>query len=419
MRRLLAALAAVLLLSLLLPGCPRAQATEPGPAPGPAKAPAPATASALAPGAGSWPKFGPGRYTLHYKGRMWDALSKLSQITGVQFQAGRYLSAVVPQDDPDAMADLELQRESVVLDFDNATLEEIVLGICRRYGLVAESSGRTVILSPGDMSKDARPGVDVGDYIVRVTSVVVQPADVVDFRWGRANPEKQNGNTLVVALVVWAKSQAARQRLAALNATARATTDTGEVLQASRDLGAREPMGSHFQREALQWNGTVSFPRPSGNAKKLSRLEGGLMLYTSPTTVDLDLRPGDKGVPVKQGPVTATLKTWNEWAAGVAVEMSLIPPAERAGQSPSGTGGPQPLVTLVAKDGGPCGTGNGTSSFPDPAGLGVCYSASFSLKSPPERGYGKGTPDHLHLHFEGVWEANKLVPFAIENIAIP
>lgn len=407
MRRLLAVLAAVVLLLLLLLGYLRAQ--PPAPVPG--------AASAL--------KFGPQRYTLHYRGRMVDGLYKLDQLTGFEFLAGRgYWNG--PATDPETPAMRRIGLTPVVLDFDHATLDDILLGICRRYGLAAELWGsRGIVLYRGDISKDARPSADVGDYIVRVTCVRVEPQDSVRFRWGRAEPQVQHGKRLRVALLVCGKSEAACMKLMALNAGAKATTDSGEVLQSRPENGAWETVGHPFWEEVFQWETSLRFPRPTKRANKLARLEGRLMLYSSLTTVDLDLRPGDKGVPVKEGPVTATLRKWerDEKQHKLTVQVSVDEPGPEAwgpGQAPSGSVGPEPQVTLVGEDGNASDIFSATThTDKDPARRGrLLFEGSFVPKWATDRRPG-GEPDHLHLRFVRVGKADTVMPFAIENIALP
>jgi RNA polymerase sigma factor (sigma-70 family) len=85
----------------------------------------------------------------------------------------------------------------VALNFDNATLGDILASLCKQAGIVYESQQGSwgsqyppIILRPGDPAVDGRPVCVLDDYILRLIMISASQSRSATFRWGAATPER-------------------------------------------------------------------------------------------------------------------------------------------------------------------------------------------------------------------------------------
>lgn len=370
--------------------------------------------------AASAPWLGGEKYTVHTAGTLREVVAELSRLTGRRIVlSGRQTAPGVWEQDPgDA---------PVTLDFDNAPLEQILLTLCEQAGKVYELPGAAaamggfIMLRTGDPRLDARPSVDVGDYVIRVSAVSITTRRTASFRWGEATPgPPETFEGTQVGIQVTPKHAEASWHLAGLSPGLRAVPDQGEPLEQP----ARGPAGYYLPFWAVPsgpaW---LSLPAPPEGATRFNRLEGALVLFSNVKATELVIPPNSEGQTFEQDDVRVKVEAW-KWQEGtLAVNLTAqCPPLPKTTPSP----GPDNWHTavLVTKDGSrqvaPLQTfASGEGS--------VQLSFRFSLPPPPAAGGGAAGPvpgppgevDHLRLTLVRTGSADKTVPFVIENVPLP
>ncbi len=387
MRRLFAA---VFLVALMLPTWSPSQAQEP------------------APGAASATSLGPKRYSIHFAGTVQDALQEIRKVSGWMAWCN----------------DGRKQQAPVALDFDRAPLETIMLSLCEQTGLVYEvqPGGLALSLAAGDVRLDARPAAVVEDWVIRVTDVTVDSRHSVKFRWGLSAPgEPQDYEGTSVALLVCAKSLAAFLRLAGVEAAARATTDTGQTLQAAAGLPPiwmpPDMVQGHNGNGPLGWSTSLNLPMPPDKATKLVRLEGALRLYSQVRTNEFHLKLDGANKPVAEDDMTAVLKGCQETGGALSISVELACPQVAFTPNDNPFRGFQPVVELIGRDGKACGMPMGSSLSYD----GKVWRSEhrFVRQTGAPGGALAADVDYVRITTVRFGHADKTLPFVIENIALP
>ena len=196
----------------------------------------------------SGPYLGDVKYTVHLDGMLADILPQLGKITN------RQITLAPPPKGEEPAKGLGKGGTPVSLNFDNSTLDRILMGLCKQVGLVYRLSfGNRIELIEGDPEVDPRPTVQVGAYTIRLIGCSVQNSRGYSLAWGKPFPETPNATgTLQVQLEVVPRTAEATQALLGLSPTCSATTDTGQALPASPRLGGEWPGFRGTEGDVLQ-----------------------------------------------------------------------------------------------------------------------------------------------------------------------
>ena len=386
---------------------------------------------------------GDGKFTVHLDGVLVDVLAKLSKLTKHQV----WLEGT-PENGEPPEAGQKLPAKAVVpvkLDFENAPLAEIVGAVCKQAGVIGEVEGaRYIRLHEGDPNLDARPTVEVGDYVLRIKGARLSSERSYGFDRGQPVPEvPEEVGSLELSLTILSKSRQADLLLAGIGTEVKATTDKGGVLKPATDTPPGEPgdaMSSIDRASADSEELTgpqddvpgLSLTEPPAGVRKLTRVEGTLYLYSAIKTTALKITPADKGKPVKQDDVTVTLSAWKlevdpempEAVDTYRVEMALDAPSllgpAKAGELEER--GIRLVGVLVGKDGsrrrGSDVPVEGAEGQAKPGRQALLFYAP-DADAPADPKAAKFEPDHLLLTVVRNGPANKIVPFVFENVPVP
>lgn len=369
------------------------------------------------------PPVGNDRYTVHATGTLQGVLKTLAGITGRQMWYNVEGGAE------------DRSQAQVTLDFEDTPLEQILLSVCRQAGVVHEAmpgggfGAGALTFRTGDLNLDARPAVDVGEYILRVVGVGMNTNRQLVFRWGEEVPAPARvSRGLFVTLQVAAKSPEAGRLLAGMSPTFVAQPDKGEPLEAGKGMavGYYQPFGD-LGGDRLTRITQVNLPYPPEEATKLTRLSGTLMLFSGVKVTELKIPPNSEGQTFTEDDVSATVQSWKPEQGMLVVNLlAQAPPLPKDPNRPGpGWGSEWQTAALVMKDGKQM---RSSSSSYGGGGKGTNLSLRFPLtQQPTPGGPGAGGPapgtvseiDHLHLTFFRGGNVDKTVPFVIENIPLP
>jgi hypothetical protein len=403
----------------------------------------PAAPTGPAPSPAPW--LGDAKYTVHLAGSLKNVVDDLAKIVGLQI--------ILPMQNDAGNGEPPKGDVMVKLDFDNTTLDQILLSLCKQAGVVYEPNGTivnvpgrgggTIILRVGDPQLDPRPTVAVGDYVVRITDISRQTTLRDNFKWGQAAPNKPDlYASMSLALEVTANSVDAARKLAGLSGHYRAVPDQGAPFES----GGNYPAG-YYQ---AMWSpnitgrtlrGAIGLTAPPPEATKLTRLEGTLALYSTVKVTELKVAPDAVGQAFQQDDVSITEKSWKLQGQQVMVELEGTCPAlPRKPGANFGSSRETQTAVLVAKDGREVASPGGSRMRDGPPGGGamklsfqftVQQAAQAGLNAPGAGGPapGAGGPaettegpfvvDYLRVTFVRSGDADVTLPFVIENIPLP
>lgn len=265
------------------------------------------------------PDLGPVTYTVHFSGPLGDALGKLRELTGRPIFPAGPLAMDAP----------------VTLDFDDQPLKVIMVELCREAGCVYEvmPGGDFVGLAPGDPDVDGRPGVEAGDYVLRVTGATLSSTWSHDFRWGKPVADDPTvTDQFTLQLLVTPASEEARRKLAGVDAHFRAELDTGQVLEADSpglQMGnVRVLQAPDFgSRHAGRWPVTVLLPMPPQGTRRITRLEGNLRLYPNAAQNDFTFTADEVGRKLEQDGISAALEGLSREGGSTRATIVSSPPS--------------------------------------------------------------------------------------------
>ena len=388
------------------------------------------------------------KLTVHVDGSLMEALGKLSQMTKLELwlddgsEPGWPLRPGMPLPAKPAPSKAAVP---VKLDFDNAPLTEILSSVCKQTGLIADVLGaRAIRFHPGDPCVDPRPAVDLGDYVLRIVDIGLLRQRKYWLDRGTPLPAEPTATgELELSLSIASKSPQAELKLAGIGREATATTDKGGALKTERDAAPERPDDPmdrivwHDDRHAWPKEPdsvpSLRLPDPSPAVKSLTRVEGTLYLYSVVKAVEVKLRAADKGKPVKQGDVVATISSWKADVEHdlvdspiVRVEVDVDAPPLVAGAA---TGGPRGGIlvvgALVGKDGtrraGDLGRGVLFGFGGDARHHSMVFYPNMVDMStgPPGPQPAKFELDYLLLTVTRYGPADRKVPFVFENVPVP
>ena len=177
----------------------------------------------------------------------------------------------------------------------------------------------------------------------------------------------------------------------------------------------------------------LRFVEPPPGVKKLTHVEGTLYLYSTVKTTDLKIPFADKGKPVKQDDVTATIAEagandatgpFAPWApelmqVNLDVDAPALPGAAKRGV------GRDPSVRLEVVVVGKDGTRRRGMEAPGPWMGGKPDRHAYWLlptdfdAAPPDPKAAKFEPDYVLLTVRRGGSADKKLPFVFENVPVP
>ncbi len=375
---------------------------------------------------------GPEKYTVHSSGTLRDMVDSLSKLTRRQIRLQTSQGPGAPT------TAKPLEDAPVSLNFDNATLDVILLSLCTQAGVIYDvpegfygSHGPPITLRPGDPAVDGRPTCVLDDYILRVTRVVAAQSREADFRWGSASAEKPAlASYLQITLQVTPRSPEAALRLAGVQTEARAVANAGDPIQSE----AHMPRGFFSPMQRDPWGGggiqptQISLPLPDPAATVLTRLEGSLTCFSEVKVTEIKIPPDSGGGPggspegktFTEDDVKATVKTWKLEGTSLRVEIDAeCPPLPH---EPSQFWLPRDWLKadLLGADGRQAGlsssgySGVGKIKMQFQFGLQPLVQTPEGTPQPPPI-----VPDVLVVTFYRTGPADKIVPFVIENIPLP
>lgn len=398
---------------LLLSAVATALAQTPEPPGPPQAAGAPADAAKVP----SADFLGPKLYTLQMVGTVQDALRDLEKLTGLHFFVQGRGSDRAQADAP------------VALDFTNATLDVILLGLCEQAGLVYDvpMGGSFIQLRRGDIAQDPRPSTLVGDYIIRVTDVRVSIQRFFAIRWGEAfTEEPTTSENLSIGLQVCPRSLGASYQFGAVLPGAKATTEKGALIESpERGGGYYGParLGRGGSEQVMPITQQVQLPAPTDGSLSLTQLEGSLHIFPDAKPMSVDLTAESKGKTLELGPEKLTVEDWSRQGPNLQVSLRRVPPPR-----------PPAPATVQGQD------VQGQRAFilsmaPNPAQAHVVAIGADGVEYPAQStsmsGGGDGTWKMQYVFGNVVGtatvrytaiirgEAEKQLPFVIHNIPLP
>lgn len=354
----------VIALVLLIVGIASAQVTEPVGGP-----PTPPPLQPQADYSRSAPSLGDKTYTVHVAGTVRDAFTELRKATGLYFSP-----AFEPPGRPGVVqSPANLMETPVLLDFENTTLDKILLSLCEQAGLVYEvNAGQMITFRLGDLKLDSRPTVGVEDFTLRVTGAGITSRRSFIFGWGWDTPDQPDYNDqLYLTLQISAKSPEAMSRLAGIGGTLNAVTDKGSTLDSpmvgpdgDRPIIVSRVAGGPGGLPSLTSYPTqLIFTAPTDGAQKVTRLQGNLLLFSDVSSIDLRIPAGaGPGESFEQNGTKLTVESSRQLEDGFEIVLRRTDPS-RPTPPP-----PPPPAPLVPPGGPVPPAGPGA---PPPAGLGA------------------------------------------------
>ena len=364
----------------------------------------------------SAPWLGDTKYTIHFNGVLEDAVKALTKLTGRDISPAQVIDAL--GEAGEAEEPLKLNAP-VKLDFENATLDGIMLSLCLQAGLVYEPEpwGTNIRLRVGDAKVDPRPTWTGEAYRVRVVKSWAERNRVRVLRWGQPPPETaERGEKVHLDLQIESLSAEANRNLAGLSGKLSATTDKGDAVELTLDNSWGDPPFAQRNDggEGRGFAMTATVPALPHPATKLARVGGTLRLYSSLKATSFDLPAGSVGKPARQDDVTATVKQWTPVADGIVIVVQTVCPVPEDGSLAH-------AVTLVSTDGRRAKCRSDDEAESDGRSSLVLH----FLLSQDEEGNDFApaakpfVADHLRLTITRKGAPSKELPFVIENVPLP
>ena len=368
------------------------------------------------------PPLGGAKYTIHAHGSFASVIEQLNRV------CPPWRLAEAPADGQPPGGDPAVVNAPVSLDFDNASLKDIVVSICHQAGLVCEVldggyhdyyNDYVLYLRPGDIDRDPRPVVELPDDFVRVDEVSARPDEELRQPQGAPGGNTPQKGALYLEFAMVPKTLAAALADPRLSPDLTVITDTSKTLPADggRGYSDKSPIDplSPFPRMAYAF-----LPLPARAAKVLRRIEGGLCL---PKRVDIStvrVPPDSVGETLTNGDMKLRVNSWKvEGSTLKAVFAVDVPVPGRDTWKPP-FGRDRLAVVLVAKDGSryPCvAIKTIWSTWPQ---MIVTCSIPVALYSPNE---GRTRPPIpvacVEVTFARRSEEEIVVPFVLENVPLP
>jgi hypothetical protein len=367
------------------------------------------------------PPLGPEKYTIHTSGTLRDIVPGLATLTHRQI----WLDTSSRHGPPPAKP---VDDTPVSLNFDNATLGDILLSLCTQAGVVYEvpagfygSQGPPITLRPGDPAADGRPTAFLDDYTLRVTRINAGQNRAATFRWGSTSPDKPAPTSqLQITIDVIPRSPDAALRFAGVQAHASAVPDAGKPIESD----ARMPIDYYQPTQRDPWGRAgreaayVTLPLPDPAATVLTRLEGNLTLFSQVKVTELRIPPDSEGKTFTQDDVTATVRTWKREGDSLQIAVDAVCPPLAHDTRQSWFGRDSQRVVLLTADGRPASPSSTSQRNNDGQ---VKIACTFPLTPPAAPGEVTAplVPEGLLITFIRSGSADKIVPFVIENIPLP
>ena len=370
------------------------------------------------------PALGDEKYTVHRAGMLSDVVLALAK------QVGRPLYLNVPRA-MDGTVTPGKAITPVTLDFDGATLNVILDALCRQAGMVYRSQpwNRGIEIAEGDPDIDTRPTTVAGDYIVRAVSSNFQSESSIQLGWGLAIPDTPDiHKSFSIGLEIIPRTAEAGRYLAGVGSQVVATTDKGAKLDSNTQgwgPGGYQPL----QRNDWGWGGgeqpppPLQLPAPPAGVRMLTKVEGNLRAYSVVKVAELKIKPDTEGQAVTLDDVSATLKSWKTNGSDTQVSLEItspsLPKSDRNNYYAD-----RRVAVLVGKDGRKQFGGiNGSMSNDN-----TVYKVSYQF-NPRYYGFGIAVepgvapppfePDYLLLTVTRYGDADKTIPFVLENVPVP
>ena len=401
------------------------------------------------------PWLGTGKFTIHFAGMVSDAIEVIRRETGRQINISYGRGGEGDAGGGKAVL-------PITLDFDDATLDVILLSLCKQAGFVyqVQNGGSYIELREGDPTVDSRPAAEAGDYTIRVTGAQVQVSRSYTMGWGLALPDAPRVNEyLNLNVDISAKTPEAERFLAGIERKVTATTDKGTLLTPAMREGGPEMDGAFnpIQRNEGMGRGygpamyiqPLQLPVPPNGVRKLAKVEGTLRLFSQVKTTEVKLKPVAEGQTATTEDVTATLKSWKQEGDLCRATVDLNCPPLAKGPNRGYFQGDRRAVILVAKDGRRCGAnssgesgGNGVTTLTlqfnprSNRGRGMVLDGPGMGPVPPPPPAAPGAapavpatpgaaaapafePDYILITVTRYGDTDKTVPFVLENVPVP
>ncbi|MCE5253145.1 MAG: hypothetical protein LLG45_02875 [Actinomycetia bacterium] len=456
----------IVALVLLVVGIASAQVTEPVGGP-----PTPPPLQPQADYSRSAPYLGDKTYTVHVAGTVRDAFTELRKATGLYFSP----AFDTPGRPGVVQSPARFMETPVLLDFENTTLDKILLSMCEQAGLVYEvNAGQMITFRLGDLKLDSRPTVGVEDFTLRVTGAGITSRRNFIFGWGWDTPDQPDYNDqLYVTLQISAKSPEAMSRLAGIGGSLKAATDKGSTLDSPMvgPDGDRPIMVSRVTGGPGGLSGLTSYPAqliftaPTDGAQKVTRLQGNLLLFSDVSSIDLRIPAGaGPGESFEQNGTKLTVESSKQLGDGFEIVLRRADPPRPTPPPPPPPPAPVPLPGGPVPPLGPAAAGGPAAPPPMPPVPGAArpgallavteqaaatYARYYGGMSAPERVLAvdkegrefpaasmstsmrngvttvtltfRGVPDPAFVRYTATRRGapDKLLPFVIENIPIP
>jgi hypothetical protein len=331
-----------------------------------------------------------------------------------------------------------LEDMPVSLNFDNATLTDILMYLCTQASLIYEvpagfygPQGPPIQLHPGDPKVDGRPTCVLDDYTLRVTRVTTTQSRETEFHWGTASPSRPDpSNQLGITIDITPHSDEAARLYAGIRAGVRAVPNVGKPLEPDRRMGPSYVYGVQrgpWDTGTLQ-PAQLSLPMPDPAATMLTRLEGELVQFSEVKVTEIKI-PADGGAGPAGSPegktftkddVRATVTVWRR--QGTELQVTIEAEAPPLPHKDDMAWYPRDWQTgaLIGADGRLAGMPSSGSSGVGKIQMGLQF--SLQPMGPTAEGAAQPAPivpAALLLTFYRTGSADKVLPFVFENIALP
>ena len=356
----------------------------------------------------SAPWLGDQPYSIQFEGKLRDALIAVERLTG------RRVIYRTPGPQEGTTAPVDMDR-LIRLQFEQATLDQILLSLCEQAGLVYDAMGdmRNIFLRRGNPQRDPRPVEVVDQYVLRVSYVTISLTTGLNLRWGESVPgEATMTDRLTIRLDLEARSPEAFARVAGVEPVLKGTTDTGLVLVTEQSMVRQWPdVIPSFPRSGFLGTGTNALlPAPPEGPRMLTTLEGKLKLYSEVKMTEVRIEPDSAGKTITHDDVTVTVREWRQ--AGNMLTLNLqekhpLPPRDPQQRTPQFSD--LHWAVAVGKDGRETPAQQPIQpARPDRDGA---YRLNFS--------FAAGDVDYVRLTVARRGPPDLEVPFVIRNIPLP
>lgn len=239
-------------------------------------------------------------------------------------------------------ANVGANRPKITLDVEDAPLKAVVKEICVQAGWHFARFGSGYHLMPGPMPEDRRPRCEVGPYQVAVQGVNVQRSLTLSFN--EQEPRPTLDHRLSLHLTCETDDEDLIAAVCGFDPNVIAVTDTGVTL---------EPLQRHLMPQATRHEPVVHawipLRPPPGEAKKLSRLEGDLVLYATIKRAEFEFTPQEVGTTKESEGISVTLTGFDAQNGQLRCELR-VPKERRDGADTVRSMPVQPTVAVTLVD---------------------------------------------------------------------